>query len=162
MPKLSHHIKKMLKDNDKILLSLSFNPSNYTPVIPITSTVGLDSLPVAAYRYIQPNLIHEFPCSTYDFLYNMYQLGNIPNLNSITERYILSSYNNLKDKMLGQIEWIGNYITSYTNTNGVLTNVLLQEFMVTSAIGVYKNVYKVIIDFTMPTSYIVYLIIKSE
>jgi len=158
MPKPSIRVRKMLKDDEKILLSLSFNPSNYTPDVVMATT---DEVTQAAYRYVNPIVFHDFHCTTYDFLYNMYQIGNIPNINSITERYILSSYNNSKDKFLGQIEWIGNYITSI-NTNGVVTNVQYQEFAVTGASGVYKNVHKVIIDFSLENSYNVYFVIRCE
>lgn len=158
MPKPNFYIKKHIKDNEKIFLTLSFNPSNYTTDV-VMATVG--GTTQSAYRYVIPILFHDFPCTTYDFLYNMYQKGNITGINSTTDRYILSSYNNYKDKMLGQIEWIGNYLTSYTNSNGISNNVIIQEFIVTGATGIYKNVSKVIMDFTLAT-YDVYFIVKCE
>jgi hypothetical protein len=86
----------------------------------------------------------------YNYIYNMYQIGNIPNINTLTERYILTTYSEDNKKKLGEVEWISNYIssTSHDGTKGGLTDIDVDEFMVTANQGLYKNIYKIIFNFT--------------
>ena len=100
---------------------------------------------------------------TNNFIFNQYQIGNIPNVNSLTETYILSTYNDVKTCMFGEVQWSANYITGVTNDGliGGLSDIEFQEFMVDGNQGIYKSIIKVIIDFREPIRKI-YLIEHKE
>ncbi len=144
---MSTQIENLLKKNDKILSVVNYDVANFTPDVVMATDPSGNTM--AAYGYVPATFIGEHCIGpTFNYIYNMYQIGNIPNLDSITERYILTTYDQNQTKMLGEVEWIANYITA-TSTGGV-TDVTVQEFMVTANQGLYSQVTKVIIDFTDP------------
>ena len=80
----------------------------------------------------------------------MYQIGNIPNINTLTERYILTTYSENNKKNQAKLSGFQNYISSTSNygTSDGLIDIVIQEFMVSSNQGLYKNIYKIIFNFT--------------
>ena len=141
---LDPEIKKRLNKNEKVKYLATYNKDNFTPDIVLAEDTSGNTL--AAYSYVNTDVYDKKRILiTNNFIFNQYQIGNIPSQSTtLTETYILSTYNDIKTIMFGEIQWGANYIS------GDNTVIEFQEFMVNGNQGIYKSIIKVIIDFREP------------
>jgi hypothetical protein len=147
----SQKIKDLIKKSDKIYFTIKYNKNDFTEDIIMAKnnsgkTMAAYGLVVAdVYKKKKKNKLN-----TKNIVYNQYQIGNMPNTPTLTSIYFLSTYNKDRTKMYGELQWSSNFISGSTSNNsaGGFPTIDVGEFMVNGNKGIYKDITKVIIDFT--------------